>query len=141
MPTGYHGKIAGFMTQDSSTTWRNVSQYCDSVSFSQEGDTVEVTAFNATGNVKSYVVGLKGASISLGGPWHPTMDGYLYNIVAVDKDFKYFPASTDATDTQFVNFSGSYIINSYNIDSSADGLVTWSAEGVVTSVVTRTTST
>lgn len=143
MPTFFHGKTAGYGLFDSSTTYRNITTYLTSISFPYSADTAEVTTFNTTNYTKAYVAGNKDGTISIEGKWDTTIDGYISGIVGLSKGFKYFPATTDANSTagDFINKNGNAICTSYNVDSSIDDAVSWSAEFQVTGTVSRTTTT
>lgn len=136
-----HGKSAGFAIQDASTTYRNITQYVNSVEFSREAETAEVTTFNSTNFTKAYIAGLKDATASIEGKWDPTIDGYLDGILGEKKQLRYFPATTDKTDTQFIQYKMDGICTSYSPPASVDDAVTYSAEFQVTGSVTRSTST
>lgn len=135
-----HGRIGGFSIRDSSSTWRNISSYLNSVDFSQAADTAEVTTFNTTGKAKVYVPGNKDATISADGKWDPTVDGYLNGILGLQKNYTYYSNTTSSANTNFVRYSGSAICTSYETATSVDGEVTFSAEFQNTGRITRSTA-
>jgi hypothetical protein len=68
MPTFIHGKNTGVYIDEFDLT----SYFTDS-SFQIDNDTAETTAYGDTN--KSYLVGLRGGSLSLNGMWSQTTDG------------------------------------------------------------------
>ena len=68
MPTFIHGKNTGVYIDEFDLT----SYFTDS-SFTIDNDTAETTAYGDTN--KSYLVGLRGGSLSLNGMWSQTTDG------------------------------------------------------------------
>ena len=75
MPTFTHGKDAVFKVDDSGGTIRDISDILSSVTLSREADTAEVSALGSSD--KSYIVGLKDATISIEGMADVTTSGYL----------------------------------------------------------------
>lgn len=138
-----HGKVAGFLVASASSVLQNVGQFATNVDFPRDSDTVEVTAFNASGGQKAYVVGNAGGSISVDGVWSSTVDGWFNGIIGVEKAYRVYPATTDSStsSTQFIQYKGTAILNSYDISVGVDSAVTWSAEFIKTGAVTRTTTT
>ena len=75
MPTFVHGKSTDFELDDTGGTSRSLSTVLTSVDFPEVIETAETTAFGATS--KSYIVGLRDATISVSGLWDATVDGYI----------------------------------------------------------------
>lgn len=135
-----HGHKAGFSVKDATTTWRNISQYLNSVDFPRTADTAEVTTFNTSTSSKAYVPGNKDATLSLEGKWDPTVDGYLSGILGKQRAFTYYPNTTSSVNTNFVRYSGNAICTAYNPPASVDDAVSFSAEFQVTGTITRSTA-
>jgi predicted secreted protein len=134
-----HGKGGNFFLEDATTTRQDISCYLMSVTLPRSADTVEVTNFCSS--AKEYLAGLRDATVSFEGIWDPTVDGILEGILGVEKDFWYYPGTTDATNTQFIQYTGSAILTAYEVPTAVDAAVTFSGEMQVTGVITRTTTT
>lgn len=127
-----HGKNTVFQVDDSGGTLRNISAYVTSVDMPQTADTAETTAFGSTN--KSYVAGVKDATVSIEGIWDPTVDGYLYGIVGQTVSIEYGPEGATALDKKYTCEA---ICTSYTAPSSIDDAVKFSAEFQVSGAVTR----
>ena len=132
-----HGKSTVFKLDDSGGTLRDLSSYLMEVSFPETIETADVTAFGTTG-AKSYIVGLKDATISLTGKWDSTLDGYIAGVLgqSASLSFEYGPAGSTAG---LVKYSGECYVTSYNIGSPVGDAVSASVELQVTGAVTRGT--
>lgn len=131
-----HGKNTVFSIQDSANTLRNISAFLNSVSFSQEAGTAEVTTFGKAS--KDYLAGLKDATISIEGSWDSVVDGYLNGILgfATLRTFEYGP---EGSTTGKIKYSGSGILTSYEPDSPLDDAATFSSEFQISGTITRGT--
>jgi hypothetical protein len=129
-----HGSKAYLGVDDSGDTLRDLSAYLTSTGLPQSADTAEVSTLGNTS--KSYVPGLKDATIPLEGPWDPTVDGYLSGILATERDFEYGPQGNTGG---YVKYSGRAILTSYEVGTGVDDAGTFSAELQVTDGVTRGT--
>jgi predicted secreted protein len=135
MPTFVHGKSTDFALADTGAVSRNLSNTLTSVDFPETIDTAETTAFGAT--AKSYIVGLKDATISLSGIWDATVDSYFMGgTEPASRAFIYGPAGSTVSN---VKYTGSAILTSYSISNPVGDVVTYSADLQVTGAVTRTT--
>jgi hypothetical protein len=106
-----------------------VTAYCDSQSLDQVVDLAETTVFG--NDDKTSIAGLKGATISIGGHWDPTLDGYMD--AADDGASVLFDCSPDGA----VNYTGSCFITNYTWTAGVSDRVTWSANFTVTGAVAR----
>ena len=113
----------------------DISSYTDSKSLDRVRDTLETTAFGDTD--RAYISGLRGYSISMSGPWDPTGDGVLDG--ADDGATVAFVFGPEGNTTGDIQYSGSALISNYNISTSVDGRVEWSATFQPTGTVTRAT--
>ena len=130
-----HGKSAHFEIADSGDASRDISAYCDTVDFPRTADTAETSTFGSTS--KSYLAGLKDATISISGIWDPTVDGYLDGIVGLDSQaFIYGPAGNTAGN---IKYSGNCICTAYNPPADLSKANTFSASFQITGDVTRGT--
>lgn len=135
MPTFVHGKSTDFALADTGSVSRNLSNTITSVDFPETIDTAETTAFGAS--AKSYIVGLKDATISISGIWDSTVDGYIMGgSEPASRAFIYGPAGSTAGN---VKYTGSAIVTNYSISNPVGDVVTYSLDLQVTGAVTRTT--
>jgi hypothetical protein len=135
VPTFTHGKDAVFKVDDSGGTLQDISNILSSVTLSREADTAEVSALGSSD--KSYIVGLKDATISIEGMADVTTSGYLEGIFGGSAvDFEYYPAGTGSGE---VKYSGTAILMSFETAAELGGAVSVSGEFQVTGGVTRAT--
>ena len=134
MPTFVHGKSTDFQVDDTGGTIRDISNTLTSVDFPETIDTAETTAFGATS--KSYIVGLRDASISISGIWDATVDGYFIGTEPASRSFVYGPVGSTSGN---VKYTGEAIMTSYGISNPVGDSVTFSADFQVTGDVTRGT--
>jgi hypothetical protein len=134
MPTFVHGKSTFFSVDDTGGTVRDISDTLTSVDFPETIDTAETTAFGATS--KSYIVGLRDATISVSGLWDATVDGYFIGTEPATRSFVFGPAGNTSGN---VKYSGECILTSYSVSSPVADVDTYSADFQVTANVTRGT--
>jgi len=131
-----HGSTAviKFGTSGATSTPTDISAYVKSVSFPEEVETHETTTLGATS--KSYIAGLKDATISIDGVFDPTVDEHLNGILGLEVAFEYYPQGTDSGS---VKYSGQCICVSYEAETPVDDVGTFSAEFQVSGDVSRST--
>ena len=134
MPTFVHGKSTDFELDDTGGTSRSLANTLTSVDFPETIDTGEVTAFGSTS--KSYLVGLRDATISVSGLWDATIDGYIIGTEPATRTFIFGPAGSTGGN---VKYTGECILTSYSISNPVADVVTYSLDLQVTGDVTRTT--
>lgn len=134
MPTFYHGKSTNFSLDDTSGTSRDLSDVLVSVDFPEVVETGETTAFGATS--KSYIVGLRDATISVSGLWDSTVDGYIIGTEPATRTFIFGPAGSTSG---YVKYTGECILTNYSVSSPVADVVTFSMDLQCTGGVTRTT--
>ena len=133
MPTFLHGKTAQFYLTDSGGTERELTTYLNNVSMPRSVDTAEASTFGDDDKV--YVAGLRDATISLEGMTDATVDGYLTGLLGgTPRAWSYFPQGSA---TNYVKFSGSAIVTSYEPSSDLGDVVGFSAELQVSGAITR----
>jgi hypothetical protein len=133
-------------------TMVNISPYINDISFPQAIETNETTTFSAAG-VKTYIVGLKGWTVTFGGMLDLTggtpgaIDKIMSDIINFQNlssanllSFVYGPASPGALGggTADLKYYGQAILTKYDLKSSVSGVVTFDGELQVTGAVNRT---
>jgi|TARA_R110000824_G_scaffold399360_1_gene604750 hypothetical protein len=134
MPTFVHGKSTNFSLDDTGGTSRDISDTLTSVDFPETIDTAETTAFGATS--KSYIVGLRDASISVSGLWDATIDGYIIGTEPATRTFIFGPAGSTGGN---IKYTGECILTNYAVSNPVGDVVTYSIDLQCTGGVTRTT--
>jgi hypothetical protein len=134
MPTFVHGKSTDFELDDTGGTSRSLANTLTSVDFPETIDTAETTAFGATS--KSYIVGLRDATISVSGLWDATIDGYIIGTEPASRTFIFGPAGSTGGN---VKYTGECILTNYAVSNPVGDVVTYSLDLQVTGNVTRTT--
>ena len=107
----------------------DISAFTDSVSFSRDVDTAETTTFGVTGDAKTYIAGLNGASFTCGGKYDSSVAATLNG--TIDGSSVLFDYSPDGV----VNYTGSCFFTNWSPDSPVGGANTWTASFIVTGVV------
>ena len=134
MPTFVHGKSTDFELDDTGGTSRSLSNVLTSVDFPEIIETAETTAFGSTS--KSYIVGLRDATISVSGLWDATVDGYIIGTEPATRTFIFGPAGSTSSN---VKYTGECILTNYSVSSPVGDVVTFSLDLQCTGGVTRTT--
>ena len=134
MPTFVHGKSTDFELDDTGGTSRSLANVLTSVDFPETIETAETTAFGATS--KSYIVGLRDASISVSGLWDAPVDGYIIGTEPATRSFIFGPAGTTGGN---VKYTGECILTNYSVSAPVGDVVTFSLDLQVTGNVTRGT--
>ena len=134
MPTFVHGKSTNFSLDDTGGTSRDLSNTLTSVDFPETIDTAESTAFGATS--KSYIVGLRDATISVSGLWDAAIDGYIIGTEPATRTFIFGPAGSTGGN---VKYTGECILTNYSVSNPVGDVVTYSLDLQCTGGVTRTT--
>jgi hypothetical protein len=131
-----HGRTTDFRVDNSGGTLTDISAYCDNVDFPQVVETAETTTFGDAS--KDYIVGLRDATISIGGKWDAVLDAVLAPILgqAASVSFQYGPAGSTVTN---IRYTGECFCTSYQVTGAVGDVVTFSAEFQVTGNVTRGT--
>lgn len=137
MATFRHGKGASFELDSTANTLVNLSSGIDDVSLSRSMDTAEVTTFGD--NWRNFIVGLRGATISVSGHFSSThanvLDGVFADATSTSYTFKYNPESTAAGSH---TLTGECLMTSLEYTASVDDKVGMSFELLVTGAVTST---
>lgn len=135
MPTFVHGKNTDFALDDTGGVSRDISDTVTNVDFPETLDTAETTAFGSTS--KSYIVGLRDATISVSGIWDATVDGYIRGgAEPASRSFIFGPAGDTGGN---VKYTGEAIVTNYSISNPVGDVVTYTLDLQVTGDVTRGT--
>ena len=127
-----HGKGTKFKIDTGGDVLTDISAYVNNVDVSWEVDTPETTTFG--NDDRTYVAGLKNATISIAGFWDATLDAVIVSQpgIAAALDFEYGPAGLS---TGAVKYSGDCFLTGYSPGSPVDGVATFSADYQVTGAV------
>jgi len=127
-----HAKKAGLYITDTGGNSVNIGKYADTIDFPQSVETAEVTAFNTTQGRKVYVSGLIDGTLSIGGPYATTPDGWLYGLAAwaaasasSNPTYTYYPNTTAAVASLTSKYAGSMVITSYNPSAGIGDATRW----------------
>lgn len=133
MPTFRHGKLTVFKVADNTATLRDISNVCRSVNFPRPVDTAETTAFGST--VKTYVIGIPGASFSVQGMFDLTVDGYFNGILGQELAvaFEYGPEGSTVTRRKY---TGNCYLSNYSVSGSVSDMVQFNADFQITGSIT-----
>lgn len=126
-----HGKDATFGTDAAAKAGVvDLSAYVNEVSFDRNAETAETTTFGD--DDKTYIPGLKDATLSVSGVWDATLDAHMDGILGVGAlDWEYSPdggTTTYSEGTSHDAEGGTVICTAYSPPSSVGDAVTWSAE-------------
>ena len=130
MPTFTHGKNTIF--QISGT---DISGLHNKVDFPRTQDNPETTTFGKS--AKCYIPGLKGATISFEGFYDTGTDATLADYYGQMCVFSYYPAGTA---TGNVLYTGTGIVNSYNVSGVVNDAIKANGSLLVSDAITRSTS-
>lgn len=114
-----------------------VTAYLDTASLQKMVDTAETTAFSLSD--KTYIAGLRDQTLSIGGHWDATQDGFVadWDDGAVVSCIVGPAGST----VGLVRYTFDALITNYSIDMPVAGRVGWSASLQRTGATTRDTFT
>lgn len=132
-----HGKDAVLKLHDGSSL-RDVSSYVTQTGLNRLKDLAETTPIGGTTN-KTYIPGLKDATIPLEGNYDPTADGYfstMYDNTATAA-FEYYPYGTT---TGYVKYTGSFLLSSLEIVTGVGDKGSITAECQISGAVTKGTA-
>ena len=131
-----HGKDSKFQLDNSSDSLTDISSYVNNVDFPETADVAETSALGSSN--KSFVVGLKDATIGLTGLWDSTADAIFGAVVGQSATLS-FEYSPEGTASGKVKYTGEAIMTNYSISSPVGDVVGYSADLQVSGAVTRVT--
>ncbi len=129
------GKSTVFKLDNSAGALTDISAELENVDFPETIDTLPAHTFGDSS--KEYILGLKGASLSLSGPWSTTIEAHLRGIygASTSKTFEYGPAGSTAG---LPKLTGECHLTSFRRTDAVEGRVGFAAELIVTGDVTAT---
>jgi hypothetical protein len=114
----------------------DISAFVNNVDFPETADVAETTTLGDSS--KSYIVGLKDATISISGLWDSTLDAILGVVVGQSATLSY-EYSPEGTGSGKIKYTGECILTSYSQSSPVGDVVGFSADLQVSGDVTRGT--
>ena len=131
-----HGSDSSFKLDNASGSLTDISTYVNNVDSPETADVAETSTLGASN--KTYIVGLKDATISLGGLFDATVDAILGAVVGQSATLS-FEYSPEGTASGKVKYTGECILTSYTLSSPVGDVVGFSADLQVSGAVTRGT--
>ncbi len=131
-----HGKDSVFKLDNASGSLTDISTYVNNVDFPETADVSETTTLGADN--KTYIAGLKDATISIAGLWDATADAIFGAVVGQSATLSY-EYSPEGTASGKIKYTGEAILTSYAISSPVGDAVGYSADLQVSGAVTRGT--
>tara|TARA_R100001015_G_C4602982_1_gene157962 strand:- start:507 stop:917 length:411 start_codon:yes stop_codon:yes gene_type:complete len=131
-----HGKDSVFKLDNASGSLTDISSFVNNVDFPETADVSETTTLGADN--KTYIAGLKDATISLAGLWDATADAIFGAVVGQSATLSY-EYSPEGTASGKIKYTGEAILTSYAISSPVGEAVGYSADLQVSGAVTRGT--
>jgi hypothetical protein len=131
-----HGKDSVIKIDNASGTLTDISSYVNNVDFPITADVAETTVMGDDN--KTYIVGLKDATLSITGLWDSTIDGILGQIVGQSATVS-FELSPEGTTAGNVKYTGEAICTEYSQNPPVGDVVSYSSSFQVTGAVTRGT--
>ena len=131
-----HGKSSVFKLDNASGSLTDISAFVNNVDFPETADVAETSVLGASN--KTYIVGLKDATISLSGLFDATADAIFGAVVGQTATLS-FEYSPEGTASGKIKYSGECILTNYAMSSPVGDVVAYSADLQVSATVTRGT--
>lgn len=131
-----HGKNSVFKLDNASGSLTDISAFVNNVDFPETADVAETSVLGASN--KTYIVGLKDATISLSGLFDATVDAILGAVVGQTATLSY-EYSPEGTASGKVKYTGEAILTNYALSSPVGDVVAYSADLQCSGAVTRGT--
>ena len=128
-----HGKDTTFEMDDAGTpTLQDISAFVDQSSLQQAHELATTTAYGDEDD--THIVGLGGHTVTVGGPWDPTLDSYFGSTYDFEtaRSIRFRPEGDSSPSYTFEAF-----IATYTIDDSVSDAIRWSATFTPTDAITR----
>ena len=114
----------------------DISAFVNNVDFPETADVAETSVLGASN--KTYIVGLKDATISLSGLFDATADAIFGAVVGQTATLS-FEYSPEGTASGKIKYTGECILTNYAMSSPVGDVVAYSADLQVSGAVTRGT--
>ena len=131
-----HGKNSVFKLDNASGSLTDISAFVNNVYFPVTADVAESSVVGASN--KTYLVGLRDASISISGLFDATVDAILGAVVGQTATLSY-EYSPEGTASGKVKYTGEAILTNYALSSPVGDVVAYSADLQCSGAVTRGT--
>ena len=131
-----HGKSSVFKLDNASGSLTDISSFVNNVDFPETADVAESSVLGASN--KTYLVGLRDASISISGLFDATVDAILGAVVGQTATLSY-EYSPEGTASGKVKYTGEAILTNYALSSPVGDVVAYSADLQCSGAVTRGT--
>ena len=131
-----HGKSSVFKLDNASGSLTDISSFVNNVDFPETADVAETSVLGASN--KTYIVGLKDATISLSGLFDATVDAILGAVVGQTATLSY-EYSPEGTASGKIKYTGEAILTNYALSSPVGDVVAYSADLQCSGAVTRGT--
>ena len=129
-----HGKSSVFKLDNASGSLTDISAFVNNVDFPETADVAETSVLGASN--KTYIVGLKDATISLSGLFDATVDAILGAVVGQTATLSY-EYSPEGTGSGKIKYTGEEILTNYALSSPVGDVVAYSADLQCSGAVTR----
>ena len=131
-----HGKNSVFKLDNASGSLTDISAFVNNVDFPETADVAESSVLGASN--KTYLVGLRDASISISGLFDATVDAILGAVVGQTATLSY-EYSPEGTGSGKIKYTGEAILTNYALSSPVGDVVAYSADLQCSGAVTRGT--
>jgi predicted secreted protein len=139
-----HGKSTVFKLDSGAAALVDISAFLDDVQVPEKIAADETTTFGAAGGAKTFLQGLKDATISLTGKFDATLDTQMNTLIAnltsgtiASAMWSWDPAGVG---TGTPHRAGNAIITAYDTHTPVGGVVTFKIDLQVSGVVAKTTN-
>lgn|SRR5512146_1885398 len=129
-----HGKKAVLKVKNAAGELKDISEYLTSAGLPRDVDTAETSGLGT--NDKTFVVGLRGATIPFEGSFDPAVDAIMAGLLGFEEgtEFQYYPQGTAKGQ---VEYKGKALLSSYESNSDLGAAGKISGSFTVNGEVTR----
>ena len=131
-----HGKSSVFKLDNASGSMTDISSFVNNVDFPETADVAETSVLGASN--KTYLVGLKDATIGLTGFFDATADAIFGAVIGQSATLS-FEYSSEGTASGKIKYTGECILTNYALSSPVGDVVAYSGDLQVSGAVTRGT--
>ena len=131
-----HGKSSVFKLDNASGSLTDISSFVNNVDFPETADVAETSVLGASN--KTYIVGLKDATIGLTGFFDATADAIFGAVIGQSATLS-FEYSPEGTASGKIKYTGECILTNYALSSPVGDVVAYSGDLQVSGAITRGT--